>query len=58
MLNLMKAKSKSFIKRKPAWLRKKYVSPAAARAEYLKKMMELCGSIDDETFVRPPQAMI
>lgn len=48
--------NKKFMKRKPAWLRP-HGKRRETRAEYLKAMNALCGSITDETFVRPPQVM-
>ena len=60
MLSSLKSKGKSFPKRKPAWLQKKsygHMPRRLTRAEYIEKMTALCGSIDDETFIRQPQVM-
>ncbi len=48
--------SKKIMKRKPAWLQP-HGKKRETRAEYLKKLMELNGSITDETFIRQPQVM-
>ena len=60
MLSSLKSKGKSFPKRKPAWLQKKsygHMPRRLTRAEFIKKIIELNGSITDETFIRQPQVM-
>ena len=46
--------SKKILKRKPAWLQP-HGKKRETRAEYLKAMNALWGSIDDETFMSPDE---